>query len=122
MPRSVMIVSRALFVAALVLVTWFSLTPSPPASAGRWDKLAHMLAYVGLAFLLVLSVPRRGSWFLWIASLVLAVIAYGIIIEFIQTMTGRFSSSMPGLVTFRYRQSSFMLGSGLATVKIAEGS
>ena len=47
------------------------------------------MSYGPLAFLLVLSVPARRSPFALGAVLFLATIAYGVMIEFVQRMTGR---------------------------------
>ncbi len=89
MHRSLLVTSRVLLIVVLVAVTYFSLTPSPPSPLTGWDKLAHLLSYVALAFLLVLSVPARRFRLTLAIALFFATFAYGVMIEFVQRMTGR---------------------------------
>jgi VanZ family protein len=52
------LIARICLTCALTLITWSSLTPSPPdASIVLWDKLNHFLAFFTLAFLTHMSVP-----------------------------------------------------------------
>lgn len=89
MPRPLVLTARVLLVGTLVLVTYFSLTPSPPTAPAGWDKAWHLAAYLTLAFLLVLSVPTRRFRLKLALLLALATIAYGVLIELIQEATGR---------------------------------
>ncbi len=70
---------------ALVVTTWVSLSPQPPALPGvpLADKWAHLLTYVVLAFLVDASWPDhpfgRSKW-AWL-------LGYGLLIELIQSQT-----------------------------------
>ena len=82
---------RMLLGLALVLATWFALTPQPVTlpEVALADKWAHLAAYLVLAFLVDASWPARGfglrEWGF--------LLAYGILIELIQTqMPNRFFS------------------------------
>lgn len=75
----------------LSVLTWLSLTSSPPSVPGPlgWDKLLHTAAYTVLAvltlFVLVQPKGRRDS--LWWQAWLFAV-AFGILMEILQvTMT-----------------------------------
>ena len=89
MPRPVLVSSRILLALVFVAVTVLSLTPSPPSAPGGWDKIGHLVAYLALGFLLVLSVSERRFRLTLVIALVAATIAYGAMIEFVQRMTGR---------------------------------
>jgi VanZ family protein len=78
--------AAVLFWPAAALVAWGELTPSPPHFETHvWDKLLHFTAYFGLAGLTALSIRRRRV-VLWA---VLALIAFGGILEIVQGLTGR---------------------------------
>jgi len=80
---------RLLLVLALLLVTWLALTPSLPALPGQSDKLGHLLAFFGLAFLADFSFPKRG----FDAAKYLPLLTYGLVIELLQsTLPSRFGS------------------------------
>lgn len=89
MPRFVLVVSRVLLVGTLAAITYLSLTPSPPAPPTGWDKVFHLLAYGALAFLMALSVRSTRLGLTRVLGFVLAIVGYGIIIEFIQHISGR---------------------------------
>ena len=67
----------------LLLVALVSLMPAPPA-VGVGDKTSHLLAYALLSawFSLLLRKPRG------LVVVVLALIAYGMMIEWLQGLTG----------------------------------
>jgi len=70
---------RITFVAALLLITWLALTPSPPPAAGMmWDKGNHLIAFLVLAFLAEFSLQpyALASW--------LGLGCYGVAIEIVQ--------------------------------------
>ena len=75
-----------LFWPAVVVVTWGELTPSPPhLETHVWDKLLHFSAYFGLAGLAALSLKSRRI----LLYAVLALIAFGGLLEIVQGLTGR---------------------------------
>ena len=75
-----------LFWPGLALVTWGELTPSPPHLGMHvWDKLLHFTAYFGLSGMASLSLSSRRAVF----YAVLALIAFGGLLEIVQGMTGR---------------------------------
>jgi VanZ family protein len=76
-----------LFWPALAVVIWGELTPHPPELAGplMWDKLAHFIAYFGLALLSTLAWGLRRS-LVW---LFLALVALGGGMEILQALLGR---------------------------------
>src|ERR1700743_374946 len=75
-----------LFWPAVLLVTWGELTPSPPHLIMHvWDKLLHFTAYLGLAAMAALSLNSRRI----LLYAVLALIAFGGLLEIVQGMTGR---------------------------------
>ena len=89
MQRPLLIISRSLFLVTLAAVTYFSLAPAPVAGPGRWDKAAHLVAYGVLGFLMVLAMPPRWKGLQRTLVAVVAVVAYGIALEFVQRVTGR---------------------------------
>lgn len=73
---------RAVLAALAVVIGYLALTPLPPPAADLgWDKLNHACAFAALAAAAWLSVrsPRRR------APALLAVLAYGALIELAQT-------------------------------------
>ncbi|MFW5686084.1 MAG: VanZ family protein [Spirochaetota bacterium] len=89
MPPILRTVVRVLLVITLVMVTILSLLPGPPAASGNLDKVTHALAYLVVAFMLVLSTPERPMTALRVIGLILAAAAYGLLIEFVQRYVGR---------------------------------
>lgn len=89
MRRSFVTASRILLVIALVLVTYFSLTPTPPGGAFGNDKLAHLGSYVVLAFLMVMSFRVSANVFVSGSGLTILLVVYGALIESLQPYTGR---------------------------------
>ncbi len=69
--------------AMLAVVAVLSLMPDPPG-AGVSDKLLHFTAYAGLSagFSTLVRFHRQLLW------VVVGLIAYGILIEFLQGLTG----------------------------------
>lgn len=68
--------------AALILITWGSLTGDAPPMPGHSDKLAHALAFLLLAGLADFAFPaRRYDW-----RKVAPLLAYGLGIELAQTL------------------------------------
>jgi len=56
------IAARVLLCIALVLISWLSLTPSPPEQITlSWDKLNHFVAFFSLAFLSDFSFPQANG-------------------------------------------------------------
>jgi VanZ family protein len=82
---------RLLLGLALVVTTLLSLSPQPAPlpDISNADKVAHLLTYALLAFLVDASWPkRRFAWREW-----LALLAYGVMIELVQSqIPGRFMS------------------------------
>lgn len=75
-----------LFWPAAFVVIWGELTPSPPHfETYVWDKLLHFTAYFGLAGLAALSLKSRRA----LLFAVLALIAFGGLLEILQGLTGR---------------------------------
>ena len=75
-----------LFWPALAVVVWGELTPSPPHEVQLiWDKALHFTSYFGLALLatLVTRASRKAIW------AVLALVAFGGVLEFVQGLIGR---------------------------------
>ena len=73
---------RLAFLACLVAVLVLSLVPSSPeALTTGWDKTNHLLGFAGLAFLGCHSYPRRAG------AVLLALLAYGGLIEILQFLT-----------------------------------
>jgi len=79
------LVARIALGLALAVVTWLCLTPdiSDPGLV-PWDKARHFLAFYMLTGLAVVGLPRVGLQ--WI---VLAMLAYGALIEILQGFAGR---------------------------------
>jgi VanZ family protein len=70
---------RLLLGLALMVVTWFALSPAPPGPAVN-DKLAHAATFFALAFIVDVAWPDRR--FGWPEGLALA--AYGGLLEVAQ--------------------------------------
>lgn len=80
-----------LFVYWLALFASTHLPPPPPVlSVDNLDKLMHLVAYAGLAFLLVVVYAgRRPVTAIQYAQLLAVVAIYGIVDEVLQTFVGR---------------------------------
>jgi len=89
MPERLLVASRVLLVIALAAITLLSLSPSAPSAPGGNDKLAHLLAYAAIAFLLVLSARRSPNRVTRLLFSLTATTLYGVAIEFVQQFTGR---------------------------------
>lgn len=84
---------RVLFVIALVAVLTLSLLPATtPLPSTGWDKTNHLLAFSVLALLGRRSFPGR------IASVLLCLVAYGGLIEILQSFTPDRSAEWPDLL------------------------
>jgi VanZ family protein len=73
-----------------VLVLALSLVPRPVPVPGRFpwaDKVAHAVAYIGLAFFAVCAVDRRGA--LPFTLVLAACLVFGGAIEALQPLVGR---------------------------------
>lgn len=80
---------RILFIATFLsygaLVSYLSLsTPSGITDIGSWDKIAHCLAYIGFALFSCLLAQNQKQLF----SLLGVCACYGILIEYLQSLTG----------------------------------
>lgn len=87
---------RLLLGLALAVATWFALNPDPVAlpEGISMDKLAHLAAYIVLAFLVDASWPERGfDLHKWTFLLV-----YGLVIELIQSQIPNRMFSIADLV------------------------
>lgn len=72
---------RAAFVLLLIVVSYLALTPHPPQGLSTgWDKSNHALAFASLLVSCRLAWPRQRAW-----VIVLALLAYGGLIEIVQT-------------------------------------
>jgi VanZ family protein len=89
MPERLLVAFRFLLAVTVVAITVLSLSPSAPSAPGGNDKLAHLLAYAVIAFLLVLSARRSPNRFLHVLTVLGVTIVYGIVIEVVQQFTGR---------------------------------
>lgn len=70
---------RMAFLGTLLAVSWLALTPTPPREADLgWDKLNHFSAFGTLTVLACLGWP-------WPRRMALALLAYGGLIELLQT-------------------------------------
>lgn len=76
-----------LAVGCLLAIGYLSLTPFPilPEIPGN-DKIHHLIAYAALAFLATLSRKTSGT----VLAVLLAIIAYGGLIEMIQPYVNRY--------------------------------
>jgi VanZ family protein len=72
---------RWLLVAALAFVTWQALNPAPPLQPQVSDKLLHVGAFLGLAWLADFGWPDADYWL----PKALPLLAYGAIIELAQS-------------------------------------
>jgi len=73
---------RIAFLLCLIAVLTLSLVPSPPESLTTgWDKTNHLLGFSVLAVLGCWSYPAR------IAGVLMALLAYGALIEGLQALT-----------------------------------
>lgn len=80
-----MTIKRSVFWLSLIVVAVLSLMPVeflPPQTLNVWDKAQHALAFAGLALLGLQPYPTR-PW-----RLALWLLAYGGVIEMIQSATG----------------------------------
>ncbi|HLO95331.1 MAG TPA: VanZ family protein [Burkholderiaceae bacterium] len=69
-----------LFALSLLVISYLALSPTPPKAADlAWDKLNHFAAFGALAVLGGLSWPARKQ------LLAAALLAYGVLIEILQT-------------------------------------
>lgn len=78
-----MAVGSAVTTVLAVIIAVLTLAPMPSGGPAGSDKIYHVLAFACLAFPLPLVRPRLALW------VVLAVTAYGGMIEMIQPLFGR---------------------------------
>ena len=78
-----MAIGSAVTLVLAVIIAVLTLAPMPSGGPAGSDKLYHVLAFACLAFPLPLVRPRLALW------VVLAVTAYGGMIEMIQPLFGR---------------------------------
>jgi VanZ family protein len=72
--------ARLTFALGLVLISWLALSPHPPQGLSTgWDKANHALAFAALACCGSLGLRWRSRWLLG------ALMAYGLLIEILQT-------------------------------------
>ncbi len=99
--------SFILFLVCLASVTVLSLIPSPPKLPGSFeyiDKAEHAAAYAVLSMLLLMSLPEFRKKITGVLVCVLMLAGYGILMEFIQSFTGRspeladFAADLAGIV------------------------
>ncbi|MFN3859751.1 MAG: VanZ family protein [Caulobacter sp.] len=76
-PRPVRI---GLFVLALLVIAWLSLSPIEelPVSVSLWDKAQHAIAYFGLALIGAWAFPDRSG------RLAVGLVAFGVGVEILQ--------------------------------------
>ncbi|MFP4114882.1 MAG: VanZ family protein [Spirochaetota bacterium] len=79
---------RLAFFVVLAGVTALSLAPNVGTGYGGNDKVAHVVAYAVLGFLLVAPLRPQSTARRWIGATVLLVV-YGCVIELAQQLTGR---------------------------------
>lgn len=89
MRRTFVTASRIALVVTLALVTYLSLTPTPPGALLGSDKIAHLASYVVLAFLMVMSFRVSTNLVVSGGGLTVLLVAYGALIETLQPYTGR---------------------------------
>jgi len=91
-PRSARFWRIALLV-LLFVIAWLALSPAPPKEADLgWDKLNHLTAFASLAA--VASLGRVGAW----VRIALALLAYGALIEVLQSFTATRSAEWGDLL------------------------
>jgi VanZ family protein len=74
---------RLLLAALLATILWLALTPAPPKQADLgWDKLNHASAFATLALVATRGFGRAAWW-----RIALALLAYGGLIEVLQSFT-----------------------------------
>ncbi|MDN3920773.1 VanZ family protein [Roseateles violae] len=84
---------RALFLLLIAVISWLALTPHPPRELSTgWDKSNHLLAFGALMLSSRLAWPRR-RW-----TLLLALFAYGGLIEILQTFVPGRDGEWPDLL------------------------
>ena len=73
---------RVLLVVLVVVISYLAIIPAPPREIDTgWDKLNHVMAFTALALTGRFAFPGSlGRW----ASLVLALLAFGGLIEVVQ--------------------------------------
>jgi VanZ family protein len=91
MTRAKVVTFRLLLFAALVAVTYLATTRHEyPVVKDVWDKANHILAFYVLALLTDLSFPSsRSGW-----AKVAVLLAYGLLIEVIQSFLPRREASL----------------------------
>jgi VanZ family protein len=81
MPQLTALAWRAVLALLLLGCSWLAFAPNPPPAADTgWDKLNHVLAFAALAFTARQGFPRASA-----ASIVPALLAYGVFIELVQS-------------------------------------
>lgn len=83
---------RLAFLLCLVSVLVMALMPTSPMPASWWDKVSHVLAFTTLAVLGCWSYPGRS------AKVLAGLLAYGGLIEVLQTFTATRSAEAADLV------------------------
>jgi VanZ family protein len=80
-------------VVLLCITAWLALSPAPPKEADLgWDKLNHLAAFASLAAIAFLG--RVGAWL----HIALALLAYGALIEVLQSFTATRSAEWGDLL------------------------
>jgi VanZ family protein len=74
--------TRWAFLLCLIVVLALSLLPAQPLPTTGWDKANHVLAFAVLAVLGCRSYPKRRI------RVLLGLLAYGVLIELLQALTG----------------------------------
>jgi VanZ family protein len=102
-------------VLALLLgtVCWLAFSPNPPPQADTgWDKLNHLLAFSVLAMCACHAFPCTRRRFL---SVTMALLAFGLFIELVQTQIPGRSGEWPDLLA-----DSLGIGTGLLLVALLD--
>jgi VanZ family protein len=84
---------RITLVGLVCVIAWLALSPAPPKEADLgWDKLNHLAAFASLAAVAFLG--RVGVW----VRIALALLAYGALIEVLQSFTATRSAEWGDLL------------------------
>jgi len=101
----------------LAVVLWLALTPAPPPQASLgWDKLNHLSGFITLT--LVASFGFAGHW----RRIGLALLAYGALIEVLQSFTPSRSAEWADLLADALGiTAGLLLAAALAWLRVGDG-
>ena len=87
---------RIVLILLLLTIAWLAFSPNPPPEASTgWDKMNHLLAFSVLAACASFAWAGTRWRFAWVT---LALLAYGVFIEVVQTQIPGRSGEWPDLL------------------------